>query len=223
MISRAPLPPPPRDIRSWADHEAQLADRDGLMTELARRAMSVGRLALLWLLGAVAVVGWAALGLAVRSVESGGLGVATGLMALLLGLVLLGVAGVGLALWTSRGRDVRRRLVEWAGAGPVFPDPVRDRRLRVPGRCHTWLLLSVALCLLGLATVLPAWTTVMTASENPVEAESLVLGELLYVVGLGVTVLLTGVLGLVQSVGHRLWAERYLRRGPVRRGGGAHR
>lgn len=193
------------------------------MAELARRGLSVGRLVLLWLLGAVAVVGWAALGLAVRSMEDGGLGYATGLAALVLGLVLLAGAGVGLALWASRGRDVRRRLVDWAGVGPVFPDPATARLLRVPGRCATWLLPSVALCLLGLRTALPPFATVLTATEHPVGPEPLVLGELVYVLGLGATVLVTGFLGLLRSVDHQLWAARYLRRIPVRRGGGAHR
>ncbi|RDG35604.1 hypothetical protein [Streptomyces corynorhini] len=223
MISRAPLPPPPPEIRSWSDQEARLAVRDGAMAELARRGLSAVGLVLLWLLGAVAVVGWAALGLAVRSVETGGLAYATAPAALILGLFLLGAAGVGLALWASRGREVRRRLADWAGVGPVRPDLVTHRRLRATGRCAAWLLPSVALCLLGLRAALPVGGRLMTASEDAVAAQSLVFGDVVYAAGMGATLLLTGVLGLIRSVDHQRWAARYLRRIPDRRGGGAHR
>lgn len=193
------------------------------MAELARRGLSVGRLVLLWLLGAVAVVGWAALGLAVRSMEDGGLGYATGLAALVLGLVLL--AGCGR----------RARAVGEQGPGrTAAPGGLGGRRTGLPRSrdgpsaagartvCHLAAAVGRAVSA-GAAHGTAPFATVLTATEHPVGPEPLVLGELVYVLGLGATVLVTGFLGLLRSVDHQLWAARYLRRIPVRRGGGAHR
>ncbi|AXG79762.1 hypothetical protein [Streptomyces paludis] len=215
---------PDRDQDQGQDHghgqdrDALLADRTEIMAELARRGLSVGRLAVLWLLGAVGVAGWAAVGLAVRSVETGGLGVLTGLVSLVLALVLLVPAAIGAGKWLNGGRDVRQRLEAWAALGRVT-----DSGLRVHARCVGWLLPSVALCLLGLATVLPACVAIMDATDGSADAESFTLGGVTYSLGLGATVLLTGLLGLFQTVDHQLWAERLLHPVPVRRGGGAHR
>ncbi|MEW1721140.1 hypothetical protein [Streptomyces sp. NPDC093109] len=206
------------DVDPEQDREALLADRDRVMAELARRGLSVGRLAVLWLLGAVAVGGWAAVGLAVRSLEDGGLGLGTGVVSLALALVLLVPAAIGAGRWLSVGRDVRQRLDEWAAL-----DRVTDPGLRVHERCVGWLLPSVALSLLGLATILPACVAITEATAASTAPESFTLGGVAYSLGLGVTVLLTGLLGLFQAVDHQLWAGRLLHPVPVRRGGGAHR
>ncbi|MFD5034061.1 hypothetical protein ACFVWX_22015 [Streptomyces sp. NPDC058220] len=216
MISRTPLPPPPppEEIRSWPDREALLADRAAAMTVLTGRGLAIGRLLLLWLLAAVAVIGWAAVGLAIQSFEEGGLAQATGLAALVLAAVFLVPAGVGLGFWLRGGHDVRQRLDAWAALGQ---DPATDVRLRAPARCVAWLLPSVLLCLLGAWGVGHGWTA---AGNGP---EPVTVGDAVYALGLEATVLLTGLLGIARSVAHQRWSARLLSPVPVRRGGGAHR
>ncbi|MEU3187288.1 hypothetical protein ABZ707_24255 [Streptomyces sp. NPDC006923] len=216
MISRAALPPlpPPEESCPWPDREARLADRAAAMAALTRRGLAIGRLVLLWLLAAVAVVGWAAVGLAIESFERGGLGEITGLVALVLAAVFLVPAAVALGLWLGRGRDIRQRLDAWAALGP---DRATDVRLRAHRRSVLWLLPSVVLCLLG------AWETVRVVRAAGAGAASATVGETVYALGLGITVLVTGLLGVTQSLRHQSWSERLLTPVPVRGGGGAHR
>jgi len=215
MISRHPLPPPPPplsdDLPALApDDDALVADRDAAMLELAARGLSVWRLLLLWLTAGVAVLGWAALGLASDSFEQGGLGALTGLVALVLAALFLVPASIGIAIWVHTGREIRDRLDDWADVGA---DPVTDERLRVQRRCAGWLLPSAAICLLGV------WM-LMSASDG---SGSVTVGQMLYAYGLGATVLLTGVLGALRAAGHQRWSGRLLRPVPIRERGGAHR
>ncbi|MEV8389500.1 MULTISPECIES: hypothetical protein [unclassified Streptomyces] len=221
MISRAPLPPPPPfpEEGTWPDRAARLGERAQVMVVLSRRGLSFGRLVALWLTGALAVVGWAAVGTAIQSFEGGGLGLPAGVVALALAAVLLIPAAVGVGFWLSRGRVIRERLEAWAR---FAPEPVTDPRLGAHGRSVMWLLPSVLLCLVGV------WLTGRAVSEAGTGGvggrEAATLGETAYALGLGVTLLVTGLLGLVPSVRHQCWSERLLMRSvPVRRGGGAHR
>ncbi|MEV4971428.1 hypothetical protein [Streptomyces scopuliridis] len=220
MISRAPLPPPPpsQEQGPWPDHAVRLAERAQTMVELSRRGLSFGRLVVLWLTGALAVVGWAAVGTAIQSFEGGGLGVMTGLVALGLAAVLLIPAGVAVGFWLSRGRVIRERLDAWAR---FAPEPVTDIRLEAHRRSVLWLLPSVLLCLVGV------WVTGRALAEagsgGVTGRESATLGETAYALGLGITLLVTGLLGLVPSVRHQCWSGRLMNTVPVRRGGGAHR
>jgi hypothetical protein len=190
--------------------EALLAARTAAMAELAVRGLGTGRLVLLWLTGATAVVGWAALGLAVQGFQEGGPGDVTALVGSVVGVFFLGSAALALTFWVGHGRDIRRSLDAWADLGT---DLVTDVRLRAQGRCVGWLLPSAALSVLGL------WATVR-AGERP---EPVTVGEMVYALGLGATTLAAGLLGVVQAVGHQRWSERLLSAIPVRRGGGAHR
>ncbi|WP_327234943.1 hypothetical protein OG349_14065 [Streptomyces sp. NBC_01317] len=187
-----------------------LAERDATVVALAERALAVRRLLLLWGIAAVAVLGWAAVGLAVRSIEDGGLGLLSGLVALVLAALLLVPAAVALGLWVRRNQDVRDRLDAWAYLGP---EPVTDERVRAHGRSVLWLLPSVALCLAGTAVAGRAVTRV----------DVVTLSATVYALGFGGTLLMTGLLGLVRSAGHQCWAGRLLDPVPARRGGGAHR
>ncbi|MFE4367277.1 hypothetical protein ACFRMN_03290 [Streptomyces sp. NPDC056835] len=220
MISRAPLPPPPppQEPGPWPDHAARLAERAGTMVELSRRGLSLGRLVALWLTGALAVIGWAAVGTAIQSFEGSGLGLMTGVVALGLAAVLLIPAAVGVGFWLSRGRVIRERLDAWARS---VPEPVTDIRLGAHRRSVMWLLPSVLMCLVGV------WVTgralAEAASAGAVGRESVTLGEMAYALGLGGTLLATGLLGLVPSVRHQCWSERLMRSVPVRGRGGAHR
>ncbi|MFJ2648761.1 hypothetical protein ACIO1C_18755 [Streptomyces sp. NPDC087420] len=219
-----PEPPPEEGFEAWAGEEADagvedgfgglspelLAERDATVVVLAERALAVRRLLLLWGIAAVAVLGWAAVGLAVRSIEDGGLGLLSGLVALVLAAVLLIPAAVALGLWVRRNQDVRDRLDAWAYLGP---EPVTDERVRAHGRSVLWLLPSVVLCLAGTAV----------AGRAVTRMDTVTLSATAYALGLGGTLLVTGLLGLVRSVGHQRWAGRLLDPVPVRRGGGAHR
>lgn len=212
MISRAPLPPPPpsEELDSWPDHTARLADRALAMVILSRRGLSLGRLVLLWLTGVFAVVGWAAVGTAVQSLEGGGSGLLTGLVALGLAAFFLVPAAIAVGFWLSRGRDIRERLDAWAR---LAPEPVTDIRLAAHRRCVMWLLPSLLLCVVGV------WVTGRAGAGR----NSVTLGETAYALGLGITVLVTGLLGLVPSVRHQRWSGRLMSPVPVRGGGGAHR
>ncbi|MGW4238476.1 hypothetical protein ACWEJP_16830 [Streptomyces sp. NPDC004749] len=248
MIVRRPLPPPPpEDPHAWPDRETMLADRAAALTELTRRRLAAGRLVLLWLTGLAAAVGWAAAGLAVRSLELGGLNLPTALAALVLAAVLLAVAGVGLDFWLRQGRVVRERLEAWAD---LARDPATDVRARARRRYVTWLVVSLALCAVGAWTLFhlvapgadagagAAAGTVPGAGSvsgtgnalvpdrepgAPADADSGGLGGTVYVLGWSVTCLITGLLGVARSVGHQHWSERLLSAVPERWGGGAHR
>ncbi|MFI5754228.1 hypothetical protein [Streptomyces sp. NPDC051569] len=216
MISRSPLPPPPpaEEAAVRPDDDALRAERDTAMVALARRGLAIRRLLLLWLSGALAVLGWAAVGLAIQGFAAGGLGAVTGLVTLVLALLFLGPAGAAAGFWLRGGRTVRRRLDAWAGLGPY---PLTDIRVRAHGRSVIWLLPSIVLCLLGV------WAMARAVDGAGGGPGSVTVGETVYAMGLGVTVLVTGVLGIVQAVGHQHWSGRLLDPVPVRRGGGAHR
>ncbi|MFJ9028424.1 hypothetical protein ACIRQP_07845 [Streptomyces sp. NPDC102274] len=221
MISRAPLPPPPppQEQSPWPDdHAAELAERARTMVELSRRGLSLGRLVALWLTGALAVLGWAAVGTAIQSFEGGGLGLMTGVVALGLAAFLLVPAAVAVGFWLSRGRVIRERLDAWAR---FAPEPVTDIRLGAHRRSVMWLLPSMLLCLVGI------WVTGRALAEagsgGAVGRESVTLGETAYALGLGVTLLVTGLLGLVPSVRHQYWSGGLMRPVLIRGGGGAHR
>jgi hypothetical protein len=209
MISRSvPLPPPPAD--GGADDAALLVERAAAMTRLVRRGLALKRLLLLWGTGAGAVLGWAAVGLAVQEFQAGGLGALGGLVALVLGGVLLVPAAVVAGFWLAKGPVFRRELDEWADRGSL---PVTDVGLRAQAGCVLWLLPSAALAVVG------AVLTGMGATR----AGSVTVGEMVYTMGSGGTVLLTGLFGAFQAVAHQRWSGQLLTAVPFRRGGGAHR
>lgn len=232
MISRRSLPPYPPEPApdggavSDAPSDAQSgtqsgtpagalppvssAERDAAVLALTGHVLTLGRLLLLWLTAGLAVLGCAAVALAVRSFEDGGLGLPAGGVALVLAAVFLVPAAAGLGLWLSRGQDVRDRLDAWAYSGL---EPVTDRRVRAHGRCVAWLLPSVALCLAG----------VTTAVRAAGRLETVTLSDSTYALGVSCILLVTGLLGVVQSLGHQRWAGRLLDPVPIRARGGAHR
>ncbi|MFJ8002014.1 hypothetical protein ACIQ7D_33735 [Streptomyces sp. NPDC096310] len=214
MITRRPLPPspPPEELRDWPDDAARLADRSLALAELSRRALGIVRLLLLWLLGAVAVLGWACVGLAVQSFGEGGFDPVAGVVALVLAAVLLVPAAVALGFWLNQGRVIRRRLEEWADLDPA---PVSEAQSLAHRRSVLWLLPSVALCLAG-ACVMGLALAEASSKASKVSGTT-------YLTGLGATVLLTGVVGLAQSLLQRRWSAPFQNPVPARRGGGAHR
>ncbi|MFE2939642.1 hypothetical protein ACFXKG_11385 [Streptomyces sp. NPDC059255] len=214
MINRRslPPPPPPEELCSWPDDAARLADRSTALVELSRRGLGIVRLVLLWLTGAVAVLGWACVGLAVQSFGEVGFDPVSGVVALILAAVLLVPAAIALGFWLHRGHVIRLRLEAWAALDPA---PVSEAQSLAHRRSVLWLLPSVALCLAGVGLVGAA---LAEASSRTAKVSSTT-----YLVGLGATVLLTGILGLAQSFSQRRWSAQLRNTVPVRRGGGAHR
>jgi hypothetical protein len=161
-------------------------------------------------LGLVAALGWVLVSLGLDHFEDRSADYPTGLVELVLGVIVLIPAVIGAGFDVARDHLVRDGLDAWAELGP---DPEGDHRLRAGARSAVWLGLSVVLCLIGLGLAL-------TGGGQPEYAG---VGEVAYLVGIGVIALVVGVLGAVRAVLHQRWAERVLSPVPPRGCGGAHR
>ncbi|QNE75534.1 hypothetical protein F0344_13675 [Streptomyces finlayi] len=220
MSRRSPLPPPPPpvELRSWPDRQAMLADRAVVLGELVRIHVGHAGLAMLWLWGMLAALGWSFVGGAIVSFEepSDPFAGMLGLVGLVLGACLLVPPVTFVAVGLARDRQVRRLLLQW---GALDRDPAGDPRLRVPGVSLLWMLTSFALCALGLyvCVVVPAGA----------EAGEETYGEVSLFMGLGLICWLTGLIGVVKAFAHRRWVLRVLvgthAREPVRDASGADR
>ncbi|WP_030318592.1 hypothetical protein [Streptomyces flavochromogenes] len=206
MSPRNPLPPPPppAEIRSWPDRDARLADRARALDELGRRLLGGVRLAmfLTWFL--LLQLGWGLIGVLLTSMGQSvpdPLMLMTGLVTSVLGIGVL-VPAVWLTIRSLRhDRTVRERLAQWAVLDRHGPT---DARLRAPVLSACWLLLSFAMCGLGLwmGFAVPAGV-----SRHD--------GYGLVAYGMGVAMILwvTGLTGLVKAVGHYRFAVRLTGRG----------
>ncbi|MEU9763077.1 hypothetical protein [Streptomyces sp. NPDC047985] len=219
LRTQLPPPPPPVELRAWPDHEAMLVDRAAVLAELVRRHMSVGRLALLWLWAALCAFGWSLVSAALIAFQETH-DVVSAVLALILvvmGLCCVVPAAVLVALGLHRDRDIRGLLAAW---GELGRDPARDARLRMPGAALAWLLLSYALCALGLYLCFA-----FPAAEESVKESY---GLIALVMGLGTIAWITGLIGIVKALAHRRWVLR-VRAGAAApqplfsTGGGAHR
>ncbi|MGW0859718.1 hypothetical protein [Streptomyces sp. NPDC002690] len=199
--AQLPPPPPPVEIRTWPDRTSLLADRAEVLGELVRRHVGGGRLALLLTWGGLAALGWAFVGAGIASLEES-LDPISDLFAIVLlfvGLALFGPAAVFFGLGVARAREVRALLAGW---GTLDRDPDRDRLLRMPGLGLAWLLLSYALCAVGLFTCVA-----VPASATPGEDTY---GVVVLGMGVGLCVWITGLTGAVTAVSHRRWVLRVL-------------
>lgn len=187
-----------------------LAERALAMGELRRRSLTVAGLLLLWSLGLVAGFGWVLFSLGLGHFEDRTADFITGFVELVLGVIVLVPAVIGAGFSVARDRVVRHRLDAWAELGP---DPENDHRLRAGGRSAVWLGLSLALCVIGLGLALTGGG----------QSDSAGVGEVAYLVGIGVITLVVGVLGAVRAVAHQRWARYVLSPAPRRGRGGAHR
>jgi hypothetical protein len=112
------------------------------------------------------------------------------------------------------GYDDGKPLPPYALCGPPPPtDPRAVALVERRWRCGTWLAVCCSLC------VFAAWQTAVTGSESA----SASLTEMLYAFGLGLSALVTGVLGVVRAASHMRWSARWLGTGYASHRGGAHR
>ncbi|WP_406501198.1 hypothetical protein OHA04_16180 [Streptomyces sp. NBC_01590] len=217
--AQLPPPPPPVEIRAWPDREALLADRAAVLGELVKAHVSPGRLAMLWLWGALCPFGWLLVGTALVTFEesydaiSAGIGVIIAAMGACCAVPAVILVVVGL----RRDRRIRRLLDAWGG---LDRDPARDAALRMPGVGTAWLLMSFVLCAAGLYAcfAVPA-SGVLNGGAY---------GLAVLVMGLGLTGWIIGLIGLVKAFAHRRWVLRVLAGVPapeplISVGGGAHR
>lgn len=211
-----PPPPPPAGIRAWPDDEALLADRRRAMGELLRLSLDPIRLMLLWLTAAGFAVGWLIFGVALRTFEeepdvfSHFFGAVTGAV----GLACMIPTGLVVGLGIARDAEVRGRLREWSA---LARDPAGDARHAAPALSLFWFLPSFLLCACGL------WLSfTVPAGARPGEDT---LAEVAVLMGLGMILWGTGLIGVVKAVVHYRWALRLMSRptpsAAVR--GGAHR
>ncbi|WP_328943045.1 hypothetical protein OG259_16935 [Streptomyces sp. NBC_00250] len=201
MSPRNPLPPPPppAEIQSWPDRDARLADRARALDELARRLLGAGRLALFLLWFLLLQLGWSLIGVLLTSL--GGPVFDPIMMMMDLFAAALGIGVLVPAVWLTirslrRDRIIRERLVQWAALDRHGPT---DARLRAPGLSVNWLLMSFAMCGLGL------WMGF--AVPAGVSRDD---GYGLVAYGMGVALILwvTGLTGLVKAIGHYRLAVR---------------
>ncbi|MER5613577.1 hypothetical protein [Streptomyces sp. NPDC002215] len=217
--AQLPPPPPPVEIRSWPDREALLADRAAVLGALVKAHVSPGRLAMLWLWGAICALGWLLVGTALVTFEesydviSAGIGVIIAAM----GVCCMVPAAVLVVIGLRRDRRIRRLLDAWGG---LDRDPAGDAALRMPGAGTAWMLMSAVLCGVGAVTcfVVPATATPGRSTYSMVAL----------VMGLGLIGWLVGLIGLVKAFAHRRWVRRVLAGAPAPQplisvGGGAHR
>ncbi|MEW2137031.1 hypothetical protein AB0892_10580 [Streptomyces sp. NPDC005409] len=193
-----PPPPPPAHVLAQLDEDTVRADRARFLRELDRRSLGIGGLLLLWAVSALFALGWGFVGMGWVAFEThDGLALALAYACATLGAGVLAPAGIWFASLARRDRQVRGLLRAWAG---VYKDPAADARLRAPWRSLTWLLASLPLAAAGLG--LSYWT----ASTARPGYDTY--GEVGSVMGLGMILWITGLLGVAKAAVHFRWAVR---------------
>ncbi|MGW4158390.1 hypothetical protein [Streptomyces sp. NPDC004788] len=205
-LPHLPPPPPPAELQSWPDRAARLADRALALDDLLRRFLGAGRLALFLTWFLLLELGWGFVGVGLTAVDGGAIvDPISWILCLFSGI--LGIGVLVPAVWLTvrslrRDRVVRERLIAWAA---LDRDSAADARLRAPGLSVCWLLLSFAMCAVGLWTAFAV--PLNTTRDNG--------GYPFVVYGMGAALILwvTGLTGLVKAVGHYRMALRLT--GPV--------
>lgn len=217
MSRRTPLPPPPppAEIRNWPDREARLADRALAMDELARRLLGGGRLTLFLLWFGLLQLGWSLIGVLLVSLTEGGVADPFSMLF----AVLCGAVGIAVfvpAVWLTlrslrKDREARERLVQWAALDRHGPT---DARLRAPLLSVSWLVLSFAMCAVGL------WTAFAVPLNTGQEDGGY--GAVGYGMGAAMILWVTGLTGLAKAVGHYRLAVRLTGRPAARSASSEH-
>lgn len=189
------------EIRTWPDRDALLRDRALVLGELVKMFIGPGRLGILWMWAGVAALGWSLAGSAFLMFEDAydTLGVVPGVICLAIGVAVLIPAAVLMAVGVARDLRVHRLLVEWGG---LDRDPRGDMALRRPRASLAWLLMSFALCAVGLFGCVAVPATARAGEET--------YGLVAWLVGLGFIGWLTGLTGILKAVSHRRWVLRVL-------------
>ncbi|MFD9570917.1 hypothetical protein ACFWBI_13810 [Streptomyces sp. NPDC059982] len=200
-----PPPPPPAHLREWLDESVVRADRARHLAELSRRGLGLRRLALLWAVAAAFALGWAFAGLAVASFEAGD--AVRSLFGVVYAAFALGVlvpAGIWFVRGARRERYEHELLCAWVGAGR---EPVADPALRAPVRRLVWLAASLALGVCGL------WVAFAAAAGSRPGVTPY--GQVFGLVGLGMILWITGLLGAAKAATHHRWTARATRPAPA--------
>ncbi|NBE53448.1 hypothetical protein [Streptomyces boluensis] len=186
-----PPPPPPPHLRTWPNRDALLHDRSGALELLRRRSLGLAQLGQLWLLCLLALFGWSAVAGGVQMGSAGFPDLVAGVLVAVIGLAIMAPAVIFTVLWSRRHRRVRELLDAWL---VLDRQPAVDDRLRAPGLSLTWLLLSFALCALGI------WSSYGAAAAA---SGSDALFTAWLGIGGGVILWTTGLLGIRKAVTHR--------------------
>ncbi|MFF7437886.1 hypothetical protein [Streptomyces sp. NPDC008122] len=201
MSPRTPLPPPPppAELRSWPDREALLADRALALDALGRRLLGVGRLTLFLVWFLLLQLGWGLIGLLLIALGSP---YPDPMTTVVMGFAaVLGIGAFVPAVWLTvrslrRDRTVRERLAQWAA---LDRHPPTDARVSAPVLSVVWLLLSFAMCGVGL------WMGfAVPAGVSRDDGYGLVA----YGMGVALILWITGLTGVAKAVGHYRFAVR---------------
>lgn len=170
------------------------------MAELTRRLIGGSRLAvfLVWL--ATLQLGWGICGAGLIMLDES-LDPISGLFACFFAALGLGAvvpAVYFLARGVSQDRRARERLVLWAA---LDGDRAADARLREPVLSVVWLLLSLALCAVGLWLSLAAPAEVVGPGRGGY-------GTVAYLMGAALGLWIGGLIGATKAIGHFRLAVR---------------
>ncbi|MDI3405502.1 hypothetical protein [Streptomyces cavernicola] len=224
-MSRLPLPPPPPPphLRTWPDRDALLSDRADALKILHRRSLGLFQLGRLWLLALLALCGWSGVAGAVQmgtSADGFPIDVFIAVLVAAVGLAVIAPAVLVAVLWLRRQQRIGQLRDAWL---LLDSDEAADNRLRSPALSLTWMLLSFAMCGLG---ILSSYSAAATA------AGSAAMFQLFLGMGGGMIIWVTGLLGIHRAFRHRQWVLSRLGDGSGRGsgdgdgggggGGGAH-
>ncbi|MEU7033927.1 hypothetical protein ABZ958_09620 [Streptomyces sp. NPDC046237] len=202
MSPRAPLPPPPppAEIRSWPDREARLADRARAMAEFNRLLLGGARLAVFLAWVATLQLGWGICGTGFIMLDqsSDPFSALFACFFVVLGLPAVVPAVFFLARGVRRDRQARERLVLWAA---LDGDRAADARLREPVMSVVWLLVSLALCAVGL------WLSLAAPAEAVGPGRG-GYGTVTYLMGAALGLWINGLIGATKAINHYRLAVR---------------
>ncbi|SDK74395.1 hypothetical protein [Streptomyces indicus] len=191
-----PPPPPPTHISTWPTHEALLEDRVRALRAVRRGRLGGGRLAGLWGVGALAVLGWGLVTLPLKMIaDEDAMVIVMGPVCGVLGLAALAGAVLILVFALRKDRRAGELARQWT---ELAPEPVTDREVRAPGASLIWLLVSFVPCALGLYTAFAGAYAARSAYEA------------VLTLGTGTLVWLTGLFGLARAFGHYQWVTHEL-------------
>jgi hypothetical protein len=169
------------------------------MAELHRRSIDPKRLLLLWLTAAGFALGWVffATMLEVVAEELDPFSIVFAATLGLLGVGCMIPTGLVVGLGIARDAETRRRLWQWTA---LDWDPARDARFGSPVLSLAWFVPSFLLCASGLFLSFAVPAGARPGEDTPAGVALLM--------GLGLIMWLTGLIGVTKAVSHYRWAVR---------------